>query len=107
FEKEILEGLKNTYLSGLLGSTLSTAFNLDEVFFGSLFDRNTGITRSFLRVGKYLGRNIFIAYEGTLSNEGEKTYIFEYRLPRGFFINIEVEKPRNRTRFGVKYDWKF
>ncbi|HEY9069744.1 MAG TPA: translocation/assembly module TamB domain-containing protein [Candidatus Ozemobacteraceae bacterium] len=107
FEKEVLEGLKNTYLSGLIGSTISTALNLDEVFFGSLFDRTTGITRSFLRVGKYLGRNIFIAYEGTLSNEGEKTYIFEYRLPRGFFINIEVEKPRNRTRFGVKYDWKF
>ncbi|HOY65487.1 MAG TPA: translocation/assembly module TamB domain-containing protein [Candidatus Ozemobacteraceae bacterium] len=107
FEKEVLEGLKNTYLSGLIGSTISTALNLDEVFFGSLFDRTTGITRSFLRVGKYIGRNIFLAYEGTLSNEGEKTYIFEYRLPRGFFINIEVEKPRNRTRFGVKYDWKF
>lgn len=107
FEKEILEGLKNTYLSGLIGTTISTALNLDEVFFGSLFDRNTGISTSFLRVGKYIGRNIFIAYEGTLSNEGEKTYIFEYRLPRGFFINIEVEKPRNQTRIGVKYDWKF
>lgn len=107
FEKEILEGLKNTYLSGLLGSTISTALNLDEVFFGSLFDRRTGITSSFLRVGKYIGRNIFIAYEGTLSNEGDKTYIFEYRLPRGFFINIEIEKPRNQTRIGVKYDWRF
>nr|MBP7635174.1 translocation/assembly module TamB domain-containing protein [Candidatus Ozemobacteraceae bacterium] len=107
FEKEILEGLKNTYLSGLLGSTISTALNLDEVFFGSLFDRRTGITSSFLRVGKYIGRNIFIAYEGTLSNEGDKTYIFEYRLPRGFFINVEIEKPRNQTRIGVKYDWRF
>jgi len=107
FEKEILEGLKNTYLSGLLGSTISTALNLDEVFFGSLFDRRTGITSSFLRIGKYIGRNIFIAYEGTLSNEGDKTYIFEYRLPKGFFINIEIEKPRNQTRIGVKYDWRF
>lgn len=107
FEKEILEGLKNTYLSGLLGSTISTALNLDEVFFGSLFDRRTGITSSFLRVGKYIGKNIFIAYEGTLSNEGDKTYIFEYRLPKGFFINVEVEKPRNQTRIGVKYDWRF
>ncbi len=107
FEKEILEGLKNTYLSGLLGSTLSTAFNLDELYLGSLFDRTTGITRSFLRIGKYIGRNFFFAYEGTMSNEGQKTYIIEYRLPRGFLLNLEVEKPINRTRIGVKYDWRF
>jgi autotransporter translocation and assembly factor TamB len=107
FEKEILEGLKNTYLSGLLSSTLSTAFNLDELYLGSLFDRTTGITRSFLRVGKYVGRNFFFAYEGTMTNEGQKTYIIEYRLPRGFLLNLEVEKPINRTRIGVKYDWRF
>jgi len=107
FENEILEGLKNTYLTGLLGSTLSSALNLDELFLGSLFDRDTGITRSFLRVGKYVGNNVFIAYEGTLSNEDKKTYIVEYRLPKGFLLNVEVEKPINRTTIGVKYDWKF
>ncbi len=107
FEKEILEGLKNTYLSGLLGSTLSTALNLDELYLGSLFDRTTGITRSFLRIGKYLGHNFFVAYEGTMSNEGQKIYIIEYRLPRGFLLNLEFEKPINRTRIGVQYDWKF
>jgi len=107
FEKEILEGLKNTYLSGLLGSTISTALNLDELFLGSLFDRSTGITRSFLRIGKYIGHNFFFAYEGTLSNEGRKSYIIEYRLPRGFKINLEFEKPINSTRVGVSYDWNF
>ncbi|HNV69434.1 MAG TPA: translocation/assembly module TamB domain-containing protein, partial [Candidatus Ozemobacteraceae bacterium] len=107
FEKEILDGLKNTYLSGLLSSTLSEAFNLDELYFDSLFDRTSGVTRSFLRIGKYIGYNIFLAYEGTLSNDGMKTYIIEYRLPRGFMLNVEVEKPRNNTRIGIKYDWKF
>ncbi len=107
FEKEILDGLKNTYLSGLLSSTLSEAFNLDELYFDSLFDRTTGVTRSFLRIGKYIGYNVFLAYEGTLSNDGMKTYIIEYRLPRGFMLNLEVEKPRNNTRIGIKYDWKF
>ena len=106
-EKEILDGLRNTYLSGLLSSTLSTALNLDELFLGSMFDRTLGISRSFLRVGKYMGNNIFIAYEGTLSNEDKKTFIIEYRLPRGFLINLEMEKPTNQTRIGVKYDWKF
>lgn len=107
FESEILDGLKNTYISGLLGSTISTALNLDELFLGSLFDRTTGVTRSFLRVGKYIGSNFFLAYEGTLSNEDKKTYILEYRLPKGFFLNMEVEKPTDRIRYGLKYDWRF
>lgn len=106
-EKDILENLKNTYLTGLLSSTLTSALNLDEMYFGSLFDRATGVSRSFLRIGKYLGHNVFLAYEGTLSNEDKKTYIIEYRLPRGFLLNLEVEKPTNATRVGVKYDWKF
>lgn len=106
-EKEVLEGLKNTYLSGFIGSTISSALNLDELFLDSLFDRTTGITRSFLRIGKYLGRNFFVAYEGTMSNDERKTYIIEYRLPRGFLVNFEVEKPTDRMQIGVKYDWKF
>ncbi|MFZ2958988.1 MAG: translocation/assembly module TamB domain-containing protein [Candidatus Ozemobacteraceae bacterium] len=106
-ERDILENLKNTYLTGLLSSTLGTALNLDELYMGSLFDRTLGISRSFLRIGKYLGHNIFFAYEGTLSNEDKKTYIFEYRLPRGFLFNVEVEKPTNEIRLGVKYDWRF
>ncbi|MBF0500179.1 MAG: translocation/assembly module TamB domain-containing protein [Candidatus Riflebacteria bacterium] len=106
-ERDILENLKNTYLTGLLSSTLGTALNLDELYMGSLFDRTSGTSRSFLRIGKYLGHNIFFAYEGTLSNEDKKTYIFEYRLPRGFLFNLESEKPTNEMRVGVKYDWKF
>jgi len=106
-EKEILDGLKNTYFTGLLSSTLSHALNLDELFMGSLFDRTIGVTRSFLRVGKYMGNNVFLAYEGTLSNEGQKSYIVEYRLPKGFFLNLEMERPINRNRIGIKYNWKF
>jgi hypothetical protein len=106
-EKEILQGLQNTYLSGLLSSTLSNALSLDELFLGSLFDRTLGRSRSFLRMGKYMGNNIFIAYEGTLSNEDRKNFIIEYRLPRGFLLNLEMEQPTNKTQFGVKYDWKF
>lgn len=106
-EKEIVEGLKATAFSGLLSSTLTSTLNLDEVYYGTLFDRSTGVSRSFLRLGKYLGKNMFFAYEGTLSNEDQKTYIFEYRLPKGFRVNLEVEKPRERIRGGVSYDWQF
>ncbi|MBF0543403.1 MAG: translocation/assembly module TamB domain-containing protein [Candidatus Riflebacteria bacterium] len=107
-EKEILESLKNAYLTSLVSSTITKAFNLDEMYFGSLFDQSTGITRSFLRIGKYIGYNIFLAYEGTLSNNQDiKTFIIEYRLPKGFYINFEAEKPTNRNKLGIFYNWKF
>lgn len=107
-ENEILDGLKNAYLSGLLSSTLSSALNLDELYVGSLFDRTKGATRSFLHIGKYIGNNIFIAYEGTLAkDDSPKTYIIEYKLPKSFSIELRTEKPSNDSRIGVKYDWKF
>jgi autotransporter translocation and assembly factor TamB len=107
FENEILEGLKNSYISALIGTTISTALNLDELFLTSLYDKTEGKTRSFIRAGKYIGNNIFMAYEGTLDEKDEETFIFEYRLPRGFVINLEFEEPEKDKRIGVRYDWKF
>lgn len=107
FENEILEGLKNSYISALIGNTLSAALNLDELFLSSLFDRSSGKTRSFIRVGKYIGRNIFMAYEGTMQSDEEETFIFEYRLPKGFVVNLEFKEPTKEQRLGVRYDWKF
>ncbi|MEW6713251.1 MAG: translocation/assembly module TamB domain-containing protein, partial [Candidatus Riflebacteria bacterium] len=107
FESEILEGLKNTYISALIGNTISAALNLDELFLTSLYDKTEGRSRSFIRAGKYIGQNIFMAYEGTLDEREEETFIFEYRLPKGFVVNLEFEKPEKDKRIGVRYDWKF
>ena len=107
FETEILEGLKNSYISALIGNTISSALNLDELFLSSLFDRSSGRTKSFIRVGKYIGRNIFMAYEGTMDQEEEETYIFEYRLPKGFVVNVEFKEPEREQRINVRYEWKF
>jgi len=107
FENEILEGLKNSYISALIGNTLSAALNLDELFLSSLFDRSSGKTRAFIRVGKYIGRNIFMAYEGTMQSGEEESFIFEYRLPKGFVVNLEFKEPGKEQRIGVRYDWKF
>lgn len=107
FESEILDGLKNSYISALIGNTISSALNLDELFLSSLFDRSSGKSKSFIRVGKYIGRNIFMAYEGTMYENEEETYIFEYRLPKGFVVNLEFKEPTKEQRIGVRYDWKF
>ena len=107
FETEILEGLKNSYISALIGSTISTALNLDELFLSSLFDRTSGKSRAFIRVGKYIGKNIFMAYEGTMEQGQDESYIFEYRLPKGFVVNIEFKEPIKEQRIGVRYGWKF
>lgn len=107
FETEILDGLKNSYISALIGSTISNALNLDELFLSSLFDRTSGKSRSFIRVGKYIGKNIFMAYEGTTEEGRDESYIFEYRLPKGFVVNIEFKEPIKEQRIGVRYDWKF
>lgn len=107
FENEILDGLKNSYISALIGNTISAALNLDELFLTSLYDKTEGRSRSFIRAGKYIGRNIFMAYEGTLDESEEETFIFEYRLPKGFVVNLEFEEPEKDKRIGVRYDWKF
>ncbi len=107
FETEILEGLKNSYISALIGNTISTALNLDELFLSSLFDRTSGKSRPYIRVGKYFGRNIFMAYEGSMEQGQEEAYIFEYRLPKGFVVNIEFKEPEKEQQIGVRYDWKF
>ncbi|MDN5279766.1 MAG: translocation and assembly module TamB, partial [Clostridiales bacterium] len=107
FENEILDGLKNSYISALIGNTISTALNLDELFLTSLYDKTEGRSRSFIRAGKYIGNNIFMAYEGTLDERDEETFIFEYRLPKGFVVNLEFEEPEKDKRIGVRYDWKF
>ncbi|GAB4280033.1 MAG: hypothetical protein Kow0029_24370 [Candidatus Rifleibacteriota bacterium] len=107
FEDEILDGLKNSYISALIGTTISTALNLDELFMTSIYDKTEGKTRSFIRAGKYIGNNLFMAYEGTLDEKDQETYIFEYRLPKGFVVNLEFEEPEKDKRLGVRYDWKF
>jgi translocation and assembly module TamB len=107
FEDEILEGLKNSYISALISNTLSTALNLDELFLTSLYDKTEGRSRSYIRASKYIANNIFMAYEGTLDETEKETYIFEYRLPKGFVVNLEFEKPEKDTRLGIRYDWKF
>ncbi len=107
FETEILEGLKNSYISALIGNTISTALNLDELFLSSLFDRTSGKSRPYIRVGKYIGRNIFMAYEGSMEQGQEEAYIFEYRLPKGFVVNVEFKEPEKEQQIGVRYDWKF
>lgn len=107
FETEVLEGLKNSYISALIGNTISTALNLDELFLSSLFDRSSGKTKSFIRVGKYIGRNFFMAYEGTMQEDEQETYIFEYRLPKGFVVNLEFREPEQDQRINVRYDWNF
>jgi hypothetical protein len=107
FETEVLEGLKNSYISALIGNTISSALNLDELFLSSLFDRSSGKTKSFIRVGKYIGRNFFMAYEGTMQEDEQETYIFEYRLPKGFVVNIEFKEPERDQRINVRYDWNF
>jgi hypothetical protein len=107
FENEILEGLKNSYISALISNTLSSALNLDELFLTSLYDRTDGKPRSYIRVGKYVANNLFMAYEGTLDETQEETFIFEYRLPKGFVVNLEFEQPEKDKRLGLRYDWKF
>jgi hypothetical protein len=108
FENQILNGLKNTYLSGLLGSSISNVLHLDEFFMGSAFDKTQGAQRSFVHIGKYIGHNIFIAYEGTLTrSDTPRTFIIEYKLPKGLLVNFEVERPTNKNRIGLKYDWQF
>ncbi len=106
-EGEVLEGLKSAYIGGLLSSTFTNSLNLDEFYYGTVFDQMTGASRAFLRLGKYLSKSIFFVYEGTLSNEDKKTYIFEYRLPKGLKFSAEIEKPRDWVRVGVTYDWQF
>lgn len=107
FETEVFEGLKNSYISALVGTTISAALNLDELFLSSLYDQSTGKARSHVRVGKYVSKNIFVAYEGVLDESEEETYIFEYHLPRGFVVNLEFKEPEKEQRIGVKYDWRF
>jgi hypothetical protein len=48
-----------------------------------------------------------MAYEGTMQENEEETYIFEYRLPKGFVVNLEFKEPTKEQRIGVIYDWKF
>jgi autotransporter translocation and assembly factor TamB len=108
FEKEILDGLKNTYLSGLLSSSLSNVLSIDELYIGSLFDQTKGVSRSFVHIGKYVGNNIFLTYEGTLAqDDSPKSFFIEYKLPKGLTVELEMKKPSNETRLGIKYEWSF
>ena len=107
FEDEVLEGLKNSYISALIGNQLSSALNLDELYLTSAFDKKTGKTQSYVRIGKYLSDKVFMAYEGNMSDDRDESYIFEYRLPKGFIFSIEFEQPENNQNYGIRYDWKF
>ncbi len=107
FEDEVLEGLKNSYISALIGNSLSNALNVDELYLTSAFDKTTGKTQSYVRIGKYLSDKIFMAYEGTMSDDKDESYIFEYRLPKGFVFSIEFEQPEKNQNYGIRYDWKF
>ena len=95
-------------MSGLLSSSLSNALSLDELYLGSMFDRTKGANRSFVHIGKYIGNNVFIAYEGTLSqSDSPQSFFVEYKLPRGISIELEMEKPTDNYRIGIKYNWSF
>jgi hypothetical protein len=48
-----------------------------------------------------------MAYEGTMDQNEKEVYIFEYRLPKGFIINLEFTEPEQSQKIGVRYDWKF
>lgn len=108
FENEIMEGLKNSYLSSLLGAPVSEALNLDELYLTSMSDRGGSAPKTFLRVGKYITDKFFVAYEGTMSDDDrDENYIFEYRLPKGFIFSVEFKEPESERSFGIKYDWRF
>ncbi len=107
FEDEVLDGLKNSYISALIGDSLSSALNLDELYLTSAFDKKTGKSQSYVRIGKYLSDKFFMAYEGTMSDDKDESYIFEYRLPKGFVFSIEFEQPENNQNYGIRYDWNF
>ena len=107
FENEVLEGLKNSYISALIGDKISEALNLDELYLSSMYDQKSGKSKQYVRVGKYISDNFFMAYEGTMEDEKDEKYIFEYRLPKGFIISVEFEQPDNEQQYGLKYDWKF
>lgn len=48
-----------------------------------------------------------MAYEGSMEQGQEEAYIFEYRLPKGFVVNVEFKEPEKEQQIGVRYDWKF
>lgn len=107
FEDEVLEGLKNSYISSLIGESIGNALNLDELYLTSAFDKETGKSQSYVRIGKYVTDRIFMAYEGTMSNDRDESYIFEYRLPKGLVLSVEFEEPENNQVYGFRYDWQF
>lgn len=107
FEEQIVDGLANSYLSSVVGGTISQALNLDEVYMTSVYDKGTGKSQSYIRVGKYITDKFFMAYEGNMEQNNKETYIFEYKLPRGFMLNLELKKPEQDQEIGLKYDFKF
>ena len=107
FEDEVLEGLKNTYISSIIGQSIGNALNLDELYLTSALDKETGKSQSYVRVGKYVTDRIFVAYEGTMTSDRDENYIFEYRLPRGLVLSVEFEEPEKNQTYGFRYDWQF
>ena len=107
FEDEVLEGLKNSYISSLIGESLGNALNLDELYLTSGMDKESGKTQSYVRVGKYLSDRVFMAYEGTMSDDRNESYNFEYRLPRGLVFSVEFKEPESSQTYGFRYDWQF
>ncbi len=107
FEDEVLEGLKNSYISSLIGESIGNALNLDELYLTSAFDKETGKSQSYVRIGKYVTDRIFMAYEGTMNSDRDENYIFEYRLPKGLVLSVEFEEPENNQTYGFRYDWQF
>ena len=56
----------------------------------------------------HVGNDIFLAYEGVPARTDlPQTFIAEYKLPRGYVVELELERPSNNSRVGIKYDWNF
>ena len=70
-------------------------------------DKESGKTQSYVRVGKYLSDRVFMAYEGTMSDDRNESYYFEYRLPRGLVFSVEFKEPESSQTYGFRYDWQF
>lgn len=107
FEDEVLDGLKNSYLSSIIGGTISQALNLDELYLSSMYDKTSGKSQQYIRVGKYISERVFMAYEGTMEDDKKESYIFEYRMPKGIVFSLEFQQPENNQEFGVRYDFHF
>ncbi|MCK4260934.1 MAG: translocation/assembly module TamB domain-containing protein [Halanaerobiales bacterium] len=98
----ISQGLRNEFLNKLEKSVEKTLsldiFQLDPVFLGDL--------KVNIKVGKYLGDNLYVVYNRTFSQNPEQSIGFEYRIRKG--ISIEgVYKGSGDYQIGLEANFPF